>query len=98
MALTDYMEWLGAIDPNTEEIYAIYTSARDLQSSGGVTVVAVNGGNWMISYPNALDPDLILTPKSKEALLKHIEAHYCKGLDIESWYGMQLQIDKVQDE
>lgn len=91
---TDYKEWIQGLDPNTEEIHAVYTAADTLESSGGVKVIRLTGENYMLSYPSPLGKDLILTEKSHNALLEHIRQKYCGGLDIETWYGFQLNLDK----
>lgn len=93
-ALTDYMEWLNAIQPNTEEISGIYRAIESLTNHSGVTIRSANKGNWIVSYPNAHNNDLLLTEKSREAILKYITRHYCDGLDIETWYGMTLNLEK----
>lgn len=93
-AIPDYKEWIGGLDPNTEEINSIYNAVERGESLGGVTVTQNAKGNWMVNYPSPLGKDLILTEKSRQAFLKYIISEYCKGIDIETWYGFQLNMDK----
>ena len=34
----------------------------------------------------------LLSDKAKSAFLKTIESQYCDGMDIESWYGLQVNL------
>lgn len=91
---TDFEEWMGGLDPNTEEIHSVYSAVERCDSFGGVTMSRNDNGTWLLKYPNPIGKDLILTDKSKSAFLKYILSKYCKGLEIETWYGLQLNLDK----
>ncbi len=94
---TDYEEWMGGLQPNTEEIHSVYNAVEREASFGGVSVTQNENGTWLVSYPSPLGKDLILTGKSREAFLKYIIQEYCNGKDIESWQGFQLNMDKIDD-
>lgn len=91
---TDYDEWMGGLQPNTEEIHSVYNAVERCNSFGGVTMTQNENKTWLVKYPSPLGKDLILTDKSREAFLKYIISEYCNGTDIESWYGLQLNLDK----
>lgn len=95
---TNYEEWMEGLDPNTEEIHNVYNAVERCSSFGGVSVTKNENGTWMVSCPSPLCKDLILTEKSREAFLKYIRSKYCDGIDIESWYGLQLNLDKIEEQ
>lgn len=94
---TDFKEWFGSIAPNTEEIHSVYSAVNQCDSFGGVTVSQNPNETWMVSYPSPLGKDLILTDKSRKAFLNYIVSEYCNDLDIDSWYGLQLNLDKIDE-
>ena len=94
----DFKEWIEGLNPNTEEIHSVYNAVERCESFGGVSVTHNQNGTWKVSYPSPLGKELILTDKSKEAFLKYIESEYCNGLDIESWYGLQLNLEKTEED
>lgn len=94
---TNYEEWMVGLQPNTEEIHSVYNAVESGASFGGVSVTQNENGTWLVSYPSPLGKDLILTEKSREAFLKYIIYEYCNGKDIESWYGFQVNMDKIDE-
>jgi hypothetical protein len=89
---TNFDEFLDSMDfDNHEEIMELYNTAKDLEDNFMFQSELINLGPGKIvkcSYPKIT---LVLTTeKATEAFLREIENRYCDGLDIESWYGMQV--------
>ena len=90
--ITDFKEWLGMVEPNVEEIHNIYNAVERKSDFADVNVSQNPNRTWLVEY-YAHDP-LLLTDLSRKAMLRHIEHEYCKGLDMESWYGQESTLNR----
>ncbi len=80
------------VEPNVEEIHNIYNAVERMSDFADVNVSQNPNSTWLVEY-YAHDP-LLLTDVSRKAMLKHIEHEYCKGSDMESWYGQESTLNR----
>lgn len=90
--ITDFKEWLEMVEPNVEEIHNIYNAVERMSDFAGINVSQNPNGTRLVEY-STYDP-LLLTDLSRKAMLKHIEQEYCKGSDMESWYGYESALNR----
>lgn len=97
MTITDFSAWLECADlEDYEDVYTLYHSLAECADYGMFnTQVASGDSNAWIVRASYMDEALYLcSEKAKDIFLSIIEKHYCKEMDIESWYTCKRTADK----
>jgi hypothetical protein len=93
MTTMSFDEWLGAADPETpDEIYYLYYAVKRAQDDA-MWSVSTHGHQMFVTGDGCEVTLLLASADARQAFLKHIEATYCEGMDIDSWYGLQKSLE-----
>ena len=89
---TDYVAWTDEVALSTlvdpQEPYWLVDAIThpDEDVSFGFRCRTIRGGNYLVEMMGE-DEKLVLTEKSRRAMMKYIEAEHMDGMDPESFYG-----------
>lgn len=85
----NFKTWLDGIDVDSAvEMSAIY---RTVKGEVGYTykLIPINGGNFLLRA-DLYDVDLILTPKSRDAFVCHMDSLYELGVEGQATYELAI--------
>jgi uncharacterized protein (DUF4415 family) len=87
-----FNDWLDAADPEgAQEVYDLYQAVEDETSEGIWEIEQAHDG--LILKAGHVENSLTIPFDQKEDFLSLIENTYCRGMAIESWYGVQRNLE-----
>lgn len=91
----DYEEFVGNIDPSYHEVYELYCIAgEECDSSVVFHKDCQPGSQNVIVTHDATHAQLLLTPKSADAMRRWLQKKYMHGEDAETYYAMEQSKEK----
>lgn len=95
MTTQDFDTWLESTDlSDFNDVYSLYHSVSELEQWAGFSTVQAPNGAYILNSVDTGENLCMSTVKSRDAFLKKIEADYCDGMDIESWYSFHHAMEK----
>ena len=99
MSQTDYKSWTDfalAVQVSTGEPYWLHLAVSSPDENTGELYRCRKARNGCYIVDGGGQDTLVLTEKSRAAMLKHIEHAYMDEMDPESWCPMALAAEKNQ--
>jgi len=99
--ITDYKTWLSNVDiENDEDVYNLYSSVNNFEGSGIFYTskhVQNHGNTYLVKADGNEDVLLLESDEIKFSFLEYLASEYTDSEegDIEKWYELKKQINKI---
>lgn len=95
MLLKDFKKFTSNLDPNFHEVYELYSIANPTSETSVLFTKTADRNTPNVIITSLNGEQLLLTPKSAVALRQWLQKEYMHGEDAESYYAMELAMEKA---